>query len=363
VSADPAKAEAPSAGPVGGALADAASADAALRSADGTGADAPRADTPRAGARPAAPPTEAEKADAPSGLRAAAKLGVLALGLALAGWIVRTLGVAPGTDTGMAWVDTFIRGQGLWGEALFVAIGTAATAAGLPRQIVAFLGGYAFGAGEGIAWALLAQLLGCAASFGWAGRSGRAWAERRLAGRFGHRLRPSATALGQYLRRDARDPAPARRQQPRAQPAGGDRGHPPRALPRGLGDRLPAADPRLRAAGRRRRGGPDGPTRARRRALRRLDRAGAMAPAPRDTRGGAGDAVGASLRPSPRRSPPRPHGGGRVLPPFGENRSAPPRARKGSAGAPTRRDRPRRVRPSGPLRRQRPVGLQHLPAR
>ncbi|WP_376099173.1 TVP38/TMEM64 family protein [Roseomonas sp. CCTCC AB2023176] len=126
----------------------------------------------------------------PSGLRAALRLGVMAVGLALAGWIVRTLGVAPGTDTGMAWVDTFIRGQGLWGEAIFVAIGGAATAAGLPRQAVAFLGGYAFGAGEGIAWSLLAQLLGCAASFAWARLVGRAWAERRLQGRFGRRLRP-----------------------------------------------------------------------------------------------------------------------------------------------------------------------------
>lgn len=125
-----------------------------------------------------------------SGLRAALKIGVLALGLALAGWIVRTLGIAPGTDTGMAWVDTFIRGQGPWGEALFVAIGTAATAAGVPRQAVAFLGGYAFGAVEGVALSLLAQLLGCAASFGWARLVGRDWAVRRLEGRFGRRLRP-----------------------------------------------------------------------------------------------------------------------------------------------------------------------------
>ena len=135
-------------------------------------------------------PGEGEPGEGGNGLRAALKLGILALGLGVAGWIVRTLGVTPGTDTGMEWVDTFIRGQGLWGEALFVAIGTAATAAGLPRQAVAFLGGYAFGAGEGVAWSLLAQLLGCAVSFGWARMIGRDWAERRLQGRFGHRLRP-----------------------------------------------------------------------------------------------------------------------------------------------------------------------------
>jgi uncharacterized membrane protein YdjX (TVP38/TMEM64 family) len=123
-------------------------------------------------------------------LGAAGRMAVLAAGLGVAGWIIRTLGLAPGGETGMEWVDHWIRGQGLWGEALFLLAGTAATAAGLPRQAVAFLGGYAFGATIGTALALLAQLLGCAASFGWARLLGRDWAARRLEGRFGRRLRP-----------------------------------------------------------------------------------------------------------------------------------------------------------------------------
>ena len=41
-------------------------------------------------------------------------------------------------------------------------------AVGVPRQAVAFIGGYAFGAMAGTALALVAQLLGCAASFYWA---------------------------------------------------------------------------------------------------------------------------------------------------------------------------------------------------
>ncbi len=135
-------------------------------------------------------PRAAAPQEAGSGLRAAGRLALLAAGLALAGWVLRSLGAVPGTDTGMAWVDTFIRGQGPWGEALFVAIGVAATAAGLPRQAVAFLGGYAFGATEGVVLALLAQLIGCAASFAWAGAVGQDWASRRLEGRFGRRLRP-----------------------------------------------------------------------------------------------------------------------------------------------------------------------------
>ncbi|WP_426959141.1 TVP38/TMEM64 family protein [Muricoccus radiodurans] len=121
---------------------------------------------------------------------AAGRMAMLAAGLALAGWIIRVLGFAPGTDTGMAWVDHFIRGQGLWGEAIFLAVGTAAAAAGLPRQAVAFLGGYAFGAPLGVALSLVAQLVGCAVSFGWARMIGRDWAARRLSGRLGRRLRP-----------------------------------------------------------------------------------------------------------------------------------------------------------------------------
>ncbi|WP_458094129.1 TVP38/TMEM64 family protein [Roseomonas sp. WA12] len=124
------------------------------------------------------------------GLAAAGRMALLAGGLALAGWIIRTLGLGPGGETGMAWVDHWIRGQGLWGEAIFLAIGTAAAAAGLPRQAVAFLGGYAFGAALGVVLSLIAQLLGCAASFGWARLVGRDWAARRLEGRFGRRLRP-----------------------------------------------------------------------------------------------------------------------------------------------------------------------------
>jgi uncharacterized membrane protein YdjX (TVP38/TMEM64 family) len=127
------------------------------------------------------------------GLRAKAvgKLLLLAAGLVVAGLALRGLGTALGTE----WVDRNIRGQGLWGEAVFILVGTVATAAGIPRQGVAFLGGYGFGAAAGTGLALLAQSLGCALSFFWARLVGRGWAERRLAGRFGRRLRPLRDVL------------------------------------------------------------------------------------------------------------------------------------------------------------------------
>lgn len=127
----------------------------------------------------------------PGRARALGKLLALALGLAAGGWLLRTLGAAPGTE----WVDRYVRDEGLAGEALFVLIAAAATAVGVPRQVAAFLGGYGFGTIMGVALALVGQVLGCAASFFWARLVGRGWAERRLAGRFGHRLRPVRDAL------------------------------------------------------------------------------------------------------------------------------------------------------------------------
>ena len=119
------------------------------------------------------------------------RLVLLACGLVAAGLVLRSLGAVPGTE----WVDRYVRGRGVLGEAVFLAAGAVATAVGAPRQGVAFLGGYAFGATRGTGLALAAQLLGCALSFYWARLIGRDWAERRLAGRFGYRLRPLRDAL------------------------------------------------------------------------------------------------------------------------------------------------------------------------
>lgn len=72
-----------------------------------------------------------------------------------------------------AWIDTHVRGQGPAGEALFVAVGALFTAVGLPRQVVAFLAGYAFGLVEGGALGLVSALLGCMGAFYYARLFGR----------------------------------------------------------------------------------------------------------------------------------------------------------------------------------------------
>lgn len=121
--------------------------------------------------------------------RALGKLALLTAGLVAAGVLARGLGAAPGTT----WFDAHLRGP--FGWALFLAGGAAATALGVPRQGVAFLGGYGFGAASGIGLALAAQVLGGGAAFLWARAVGGAVAERVLEGRFGARLRPLADAL------------------------------------------------------------------------------------------------------------------------------------------------------------------------
>ncbi|MFC4168072.1 TVP38/TMEM64 family protein [Teichococcus aestuarii] len=120
---------------------------------------------------------------------------LLAAGLALGGWLLRELGGAPGGAQAEAWVRRFGLEQTLWGEAAFLLVGTLAAAVGVPRQAIAFLGGYALGPWPGLALSMLAQVLSCAAAYGWARMVGRGWAERRLAGRFGRRLRPLRDAL------------------------------------------------------------------------------------------------------------------------------------------------------------------------
>ncbi len=82
-----------------------------------------------------------------------------------AGWLLQSgaLGVLPDK----AWIDTEIRSQGVMGQVWFMGIAALFASLGLPRQVVAFLGGYAFGFVSGTLLAMLAVLLACMMSFGY----------------------------------------------------------------------------------------------------------------------------------------------------------------------------------------------------
>lgn len=107
-------------------------------------------------------------------------LGVLA-SLVLIGFLVRLSGLGEMLD--QSWVDREIRGRGLAGELLFLGIGGLATAVGMPRQVVAFMGGYAFGFVLGTALGALAALLGCILGFYYARLIGRSLVASRFPGR------------------------------------------------------------------------------------------------------------------------------------------------------------------------------------
>ncbi len=101
-----------------------------------------------------------------------AKAALLLAGLAIAGLALRWLGTG------------FLSARPtLSGAAIFLAGGATLVAVGLPRQVLAFAAGYAFGAWRGGLLALAAQMLGCAADFWWARLIARDWATRHLRGR------------------------------------------------------------------------------------------------------------------------------------------------------------------------------------
>jgi uncharacterized membrane protein YdjX (TVP38/TMEM64 family) len=83
------------------------------------------------------------------------------------------------------WIDHEVRGKGVPGDLLFVLVGGIATAVAVPRHIVSFLGGYAFGLTLGTGLALLAAELGCLLTFAY----GRLIARPLVSARLGARVR------------------------------------------------------------------------------------------------------------------------------------------------------------------------------
>jgi uncharacterized membrane protein YdjX (TVP38/TMEM64 family) len=63
------------------------------------------------------------------------------------------------------WVDAQIRGHGIYGELLFVLLCTLLGSVGLSRQLIAFLGGYAFGVDYGFLLSMLAVVSACITTF------------------------------------------------------------------------------------------------------------------------------------------------------------------------------------------------------
>lgn len=125
-----------------------------------------------------APPPSSTRID--SGLRALLKGLLMIALLAATVWAAERLGLF-GLD--QHWIDATVRGQGLRGDLAFIAAGALFTAVGMPRQVLAFLGGYAFGFVTGTALALAATVCGAALTLAFARGLGRTWLRQRFARR------------------------------------------------------------------------------------------------------------------------------------------------------------------------------------
>ncbi len=99
--------------------------------------------------------------------------------------VIRESGLASGVDDLTLWVDREVRGHGLAGMLLFMAVGVLFTGVGLSRQVLAFVAGYAFGVALGTGLALVAEIGGVMAAFVYARFLGR----RVIAARFPNRIR------------------------------------------------------------------------------------------------------------------------------------------------------------------------------
>jgi len=109
------------------------------------------------------------------------KAAILVLTLLALAFAVEQLGL--GSLLEEDWIDQNVRGHGAQGMMLFIAVGGVCAAIGLPRQLVAFMGGYAFGLFEGTGLALAAVTFGCALAFTYARLLGRGSVQRRFPGR------------------------------------------------------------------------------------------------------------------------------------------------------------------------------------
>ena len=99
----------------------------------------------------------------------------------LFGWVISSNSMFESLNE--QWIDLHIRSNGLQGVLYFMLIGALVTSIGCPRQLVAFLGGYAFGAVNGALLSTLGVGMGCVLSLYFARIVIRPFVNRRFPNR------------------------------------------------------------------------------------------------------------------------------------------------------------------------------------
>jgi uncharacterized membrane protein YdjX (TVP38/TMEM64 family) len=108
----------------------------------------------------------------------------LFVSLVLIGVVFKTTPL--GTFFTEQWIDDVVRDHGIEGDLIFFSVGALLTAVGLPRQLVAFLGGYGFGFIWGTAMSTTAATTGCVLAFFYARLMGRDLVKHRFQDRIKH---------------------------------------------------------------------------------------------------------------------------------------------------------------------------------
>ncbi len=83
-----------------------------------------------------------------------------------------------------AWMDDFVRNQGMQGVVIYIGIVTMLTAMGIPRQACSLLGGYIFGMWLGTIYATIANALACCLCFCYA----RFLGQRLIREKYAHKM-------------------------------------------------------------------------------------------------------------------------------------------------------------------------------
>ena len=104
--------------------------------------------------------------------------GVIALAVLLVGAGLALRWLLPQAETVTRWIDLYMPG-GYVGGFLYVCSAAGLICLAVPRQLLSFAGGYAFGPLCGAALATLGVTLGCVLAFGMARYCGRSFVERR----------------------------------------------------------------------------------------------------------------------------------------------------------------------------------------
>ena len=118
-----------------------------------------------------------------SGMRAIIKGLVMVAGLGVSVYLARYMGIGDMLKN-TVWFNDHVLGSGPLSVFIFLGVGMIFTAVGLPRQLLGFMGGFAFGVVSGTLLSTLGTGLGCALAAGYARWGGRDLISRK----FGHRL-------------------------------------------------------------------------------------------------------------------------------------------------------------------------------